>query len=69
MFGIFCLGMTVFAIFFIPETKQKKLEDMDILFGSVDAERRAKDVEAAIAVERKEIHLEEAEHHEELPKS
>ena len=65
MFGIFCLAMTLFIIFFIPETKQRKLEDMDILFGTVDAEKRARDVEAAIAVEKKEVQLEGGDHHEE----
>jgi sensor domain CHASE-containing protein len=61
MFGVFCLAMTLFVIFFIPETKQMKLEDMDILFGTVDAAQRAQDVEAALAVERKEAALEHRE--------
>ncbi|KAF2766127.1 quinate permease [Teratosphaeria nubilosa] len=57
MFGIFCLAMTTFVFFFVPETKQLKLEDIDLLFGTVDAAQRAADIEHAIAVERKEIGL------------
>jgi MFS family permease len=69
MFAIFCLAMTVFVIFFVPETKQMKLEEMDVLFGTVDAAQRAQDIEIAVAAERKEIELEHgeesvAEHHE-----
>lgn len=45
MFGIFCAAMGVFAFFFIKETKGRSLEDMDILFGTVNAEERAVDVE------------------------
>ncbi len=45
MFGIFCLSMGVWVFFFIKETKGRSLEDMDILFGTVDAEKRAVDVE------------------------
>jgi hypothetical protein len=59
MFGIFCFADTVYAFFFIRETKRKTLEDMDILFGTVDAEKRAADVEAAISVEKKELQLQE----------
>jgi hypothetical protein len=51
MFGIFCLSMGVFAFLFIRETKGKSLEDMDILFGSVDAQQRALDVERNLAKE------------------
>ena len=53
MFGIFCIA----NFFFIPETKRKTLEDMDILFGTVDAEKRAVDIVAAISVEKKELQL------------
>ncbi|KDQ49738.1 hypothetical protein JAAARDRAFT_165319 [Jaapia argillacea MUCL 33604] len=37
-------GMAVFA-FFIPETKGRSLEEMDIIFGSVSAEQRRADIE------------------------
>lgn len=43
--------MGVFAFLFIRETKGKSLEDMDILFGSVDAQQRALDVERNLAKE------------------
>lgn len=42
MFGIFCLAHGVFVFFFIKETKGRTL---DVLFGTVDAEKRATDVE------------------------
>ncbi|KAL3419260.1 sugar transporter [Phlyctema vagabunda] len=45
MFGIFCTANGIFVFFFIKETKGRSLEDMDILFGTVDAERRAADIE------------------------
>lgn len=57
MFGIFCIANFFFVFFFIPETKRKTLEDMDILFGTVDAQKRAVDIEAAISVEKKELQL------------
>jgi len=44
MFGIFCLANGVF-VFFFKETKGQTLESMDVLFGTVDAEKRATDVE------------------------
>jgi hypothetical protein len=40
-------GMFVFSCL-IPETKGKSLEEMDIIFGSVDSEARARDVEARL---------------------
>jgi MFS family permease len=45
MFGIFCLAMGVYVFFFIKETKGRTLEDMDILFGTVDESVRLADVE------------------------
>lgn len=45
MFGIFSVANGVFVYFFIKETKGKTLEDMDVLFGTVEAEQRAVDVE------------------------
>lgn len=45
MFGIFCSANFVFVFFFVKETKGRTLEDMDILFGTVEAEVRAADVE------------------------
>ncbi|TVY81266.1 Quinate permease [Lachnellula suecica] len=48
MFGIFCLAMGTWAFFFIKETKGKSLEDMDILFGTVDAGQREADVEKVL---------------------
>ena len=45
MFGILCSANGAFAFFFIKETKGRSLEDMDILFGTVNADERAADVE------------------------
>ena len=45
MFGIFCAANFAFVFFFIKETKGRTLEDMDIIFGTVEAEQRAADVE------------------------
>ena len=52
MFAIFCLAMAVFVWVFVPETKQLTLEEIDVIFGVVDAETRAKDIEKAIEVEK-----------------
>ncbi|TVY92604.1 Quinate permease [Lachnellula willkommii] len=48
MFGIFCLAMGVWVFFFVKETKGRSLEEMDILFGTVNAEQRAEDVEKVL---------------------
>ncbi|KAK2768711.1 hypothetical protein FQN54_000567 [Arachnomyces sp. PD_36] len=45
MFGVFCLAMSTWIFFCVKETKNKTLEDMDVLFGNVDANRRANDIE------------------------
>jgi MFS family permease len=45
MFGIFCAANFVFVWFFVKETKGRSLEDMEILFGTVEADVRAADVE------------------------
>jgi sugar porter (SP) family MFS transporter len=45
MFGVFCCAMGVWVFFFVKETKGRSLEEMDILFGAVDAQQRAADVE------------------------
>ncbi|KAF7327108.1 Sugar transporter [Mycena kentingensis (nom. inval.)] len=45
MFGtINILGLGTFSLL-IPETKGRSLEDMDVIFGAVSAEKRAKDIE------------------------
>lgn len=59
MFGIFCLANFTFVFFCIKETKGKTLEDMDILFGTVNAEQRAADVERML--QKAPIMLEERE--------
>ncbi|KAF8849604.1 general substrate transporter [Acephala macrosclerotiorum] len=48
MFGIFCAANFTFVFFFVKETKGRTLEDMDVLFGTVDAEVRAADVERVL---------------------
>jgi hypothetical protein len=48
MFNVFCLAMGVWVFFFVEETKGKTLEDMDVLFGTVDAAQRAVDIEMAL---------------------
>jgi sugar porter (SP) family MFS transporter len=48
MFGIFCLSMGVWVFFFVKETKGRSLEDMDILFGTVNSDQRAADVERVL---------------------
>ncbi|KAG6852503.1 hypothetical protein C0991_011461 [Blastosporella zonata] len=46
MFGTINIGiMTVFA-FFLPETKGRSLEDMDVIFGAITAEERAAHIAA-----------------------
>lgn len=52
MFAIFCLAMSIFVWVFVPETKKLTLEEIDVVFGVVDAETRARDVEKAIEVEK-----------------
>jgi hypothetical protein len=51
--------MCVFAFFFIKETKGRSLEDMDILFGAVNAEQRAEDVERVLASEKGAVQMDE----------
>ena len=60
-------GMGVFVIIFLKETKGRSLEDMDILFGSIDAEQRKMDVEQKLAEEKgiddkDDHHAQHAEH-------
>lgn len=45
MFGVFCATMAAWIFFCVKETKNRTLEEMDVLFGNVDAERRANDIE------------------------
>lgn len=48
MFGVFCLAAGTFVLIFAKETKGRSLEDMDVLFGAVDADARRNDVEHAL---------------------
>ncbi|KAL6860812.1 sugar transporter [Trichoderma novae-zelandiae] len=58
MFGSFCVGMCIFVIFFIKETKGLTLEDMDVLFGVVSEDQRQADVEHVL---HKGVELEHVE--------
>ncbi|TEY50776.1 hypothetical protein BOTCAL_0273g00080 [Botryotinia calthae] len=58
MFGFFCFGMGVWSFFFIKETKGKTLEELDILFGGINAEQRARDVEAVLHSKKDNIYHE-----------
>jgi sugar porter (SP) family MFS transporter len=48
MFGVFCCAMGVWVFVFVRETKGRTLEEMDILFGAVDEERRRRDIEIVL---------------------
>ncbi|KAK5113053.1 hypothetical protein LTR62_003632 [Meristemomyces frigidus] len=61
MFGVFCAANFVFVFLFVPETKRLTLEEMDVLFGNVDAVQRAQDIEIALHAEKKELELEQVE--------
>ncbi|KAF7540261.1 hypothetical protein G7054_g1430 [Neopestalotiopsis clavispora] len=61
MFAVFCLAMGIFVFLFVPETKQCTLEEIDVIFGGVDAETRRRDVEQALGAERKEADLAQEE--------
>ncbi|CRG91557.1 putative quinate permease [Talaromyces islandicus] len=60
MFGIFCLTMGVFALLFVKETKGRSLEDMELLFGTVDEVQRNADVEQVLGKTRV-AHMENAD--------
>lgn len=48
MFGVFCLAMGVWVFFFVKETEGRTLEEMDIIFGTVDADQRAGNIELVL---------------------
>ncbi|RHZ63574.1 sugar porter family MFS transporter [Aspergillus thermomutatus] len=48
MFGIFCVAMGLFILFFAKETKGRSLEEMDVLFGAVDGNERHAAVKHAL---------------------
>jgi hypothetical protein len=66
MFGIFCLAMSIFATFFIKETKGKTLEEIHVLFGDATAEQRSKDLEASMAVHQGKLSVDYTEEATEL---
>ncbi|EJD35354.1 sugar transporter [Auricularia subglabra TFB-10046 SS5] len=47
LFGTINIGGMVTFTFFIPETKGRSLEEMDVVFGSVTAEKREQDIARA----------------------
>lgn len=58
MFGVFCLAMSIFVVFFLQETKGRTLEDMDILFGVISEDQRRADVDHVLS---KGLELQETE--------
>lgn len=48
MFGVFCVAMGVFVFIFAKETKGRSLEEMDILFGAADENKRRAAVEQTL---------------------
>lgn len=59
MFGAINVGgMFVFSLF-LPETKGRSLEEMDIIFGSVSTEARQADIDKALGANQHEIHSED----------
>lgn len=70
MFGIFCCANGIFATLFIKETKGRSLEEMDVLFGAVDAATREADVEKVLEQEKQIVrHDEEAHELQSTPKA
>lgn len=63
MFGVFCTAMGIFVAIFVKETKGRTLEEMDLIFGSVDPEQRNADVEQTLHKHDVE-HDEHVEHEE-----
>ncbi|KAH6648201.1 sugar transporter [Truncatella angustata] len=61
MFAVFCFAMGLFVLLFVPETKQRTLEEIDIIFGAVDAETRRHDVEKTLDAKKKEANMAEEE--------
>ena len=47
-FGCFCIAAAVFSYFYVPETAQKSLEQIALLFNDVDA----KELELQARIER-----------------
>ncbi|CEL11116.1 Putative MFS sugar transporter [Aspergillus calidoustus] len=70
-FAAFCLIALAFTFFFIPETRGKTLEDMDLIFGDTAAheeKKRIKHIEAQLRgtpIEDDEV-LKPVEHHAEM---
>ncbi|KAJ5247153.1 general substrate transporter [Penicillium chermesinum] len=48
MFAIFCTAMGITVFLCVKETKGRTLEEMDVLFGTIDVEQRNADVEATL---------------------
>ena len=61
MFAIFCTAMGIFVAIFVRETKGWTLEEMDLIFGSIDEAQRRADVENTMH----KNDIEHAEHVEE----
>ncbi|KOS20945.1 Quinate permease [Escovopsis weberi] len=55
MFGVFCVAMGAFIVFFLKETKGRTLEEMDILFGVVSEDQRQADIDQVLHKEGAQV--------------
>lgn len=66
MFGAFCFAMGLWVCIFIKETKGKRLEDMDDIFGGKTVEQMQKDIEQADVEEQTEVEKTQTRHEEQV---
>ncbi|KAL4767821.1 general substrate transporter [Aspergillus nidulans var. acristatus] len=66
MFGVFCFAMGLWVCIFIKETKGKRLEDMDDIFGGKTVEQMQKDIEQADVEEQAEVEKSQTRHEEQV---
>ncbi|KAL4903896.1 hypothetical protein BDW74DRAFT_34974 [Aspergillus multicolor] len=66
MFGVFCFVMGMWVLFFVKETKGKRLEDMDDIFGGNSVQPSQKDVEQADVGDQGEVDKTQTRHEEQV---